>query len=161
MIKQLATLTFLFAASSAHADGYSTHTGIVVDVKPVYSYDQMPVRQEQCAEVQVPVYGNQPGSTGDVLAGAIIGGAIGNQFGSGSGQDAMTVLGAIVGADVAGRGGNQVVGYRYEWQCQIVETYQEQKFFHHYEVTYKNNGKYYRVNTDEMFEIGERIKVSR
>lgn len=35
------------------------------------------------------------------LGGALIGGVIGHQFGSGSGQDAATVLGAIIGASAA------------------------------------------------------------
>ena len=44
-------------------------------------------------------YSQGNASTGDVLAGAIIGGVIGNQFGKGKGNDAATVLGAIIGAD--------------------------------------------------------------
>lgn len=36
-----------------------------------------------------------------VFGGALIGGAIGHQFGGGSGQDIATVLGALIGASVA------------------------------------------------------------
>lgn len=36
------------------------------------------------------------------FGGAIIGGAIGHQFGGGSGQDIATILGAIIGASIAG-----------------------------------------------------------
>ena len=35
------------------------------------------------------------------FGGAIIGGAIGNQFGSGSGRDIATILGALIGASIA------------------------------------------------------------
>lgn len=35
------------------------------------------------------------------FGGAIIGGAIGHQFGSGSGQDVATILGALIGASIA------------------------------------------------------------
>lgn len=35
------------------------------------------------------------------FGGALIGGAIGNQFGSGSGRDVATILGAIIGGSVA------------------------------------------------------------
>jgi uncharacterized protein YcfJ len=37
------------------------------------------------------------------IAGGIIGGVIGHQFGGGSGQDAMTAVGALVGASVGNR----------------------------------------------------------
>ena len=36
-----------------------------------------------------------------VFGGALIGGAIGNQFGSGSGRDVATVLGALIGGSLA------------------------------------------------------------
>ena len=35
------------------------------------------------------------------FGGALIGGAIGNQFGSGSGRDVATILGALVGGSIA------------------------------------------------------------
>ena len=42
------------------------------------------------------------------FGGALIGAAIGNQFGSGSGRDVATVLGAIVGGSVASDSQNRV-----------------------------------------------------
>lgn len=159
-MKHLLPIALIFAATSAFADGYSEKRGVVVDVEAVYGTAYTPVVQERCFEQQVPVYGNRQGSTGDVLAGAIIGGAIGNQFGGGSGQDAMTVLGAIVGADVAGRPRQQVVGQTYEWRCEMVEVQEETRVFHHYQVTYRMNGKHYRVNTDRLFEVGQRITIN-
>lgn len=159
MIKNILTIAIIFGATAASADGYSSRQGIVVDVEPVYSTDYTYVTQEQCSEQRVPVYQNRQGSSGDVLAGALIGGAIGNQFGSGDGKDAMTVLGAIVGADAAGRPRQEVAGYVSEWRCDIVEIPQETRMFHHYQVTYQVDGLYYRVNTDRIFEIGQRIIV--
>jgi uncharacterized protein YcfJ len=160
MIKTiLATTAILFGASTACADGYNSRQGIVVDVEAVYSTDYTYKTQEQCFEQRIPIYGNTQGSTGDVLAGALIGGAIGNQFGSGDGKDAMTVLGAIVGADTAGRNRRAVVDYVYEWRCELVEIPQETRMFHHYQITYEVDGNYYRVNTDRIFEIGQRITV--
>lgn len=159
-MKQLLTIAMIFAASSASADGYSQKQGVVVDVEAVYGTDYKYVTQEQCSEKRVPIYGTTGGSTGDALAGAIIGGAIGNQFGSGSGKDAMTVLGAIIGADAASKPRRGVVDYTYEWRCELVEIPQEIRTFHHYQITYKMNGKYYRVNTDRIFEVGQRIVIN-
>ncbi|WP_345315688.1 glycine zipper 2TM domain-containing protein [Ferrimonas gelatinilytica] len=49
-----------------------------------------------------------------VFGGALLGGLIGNQFGSGSGRDVATVLGALAGAGVADRRspGYNMVQYR-------------------------------------------------
>ena len=160
MIKNILPIAVVFCAPSALADGYSSHQGVVVDVEAVYSNSYTYVVQEQCFEQQVPVYQNRQGSTGDVLAGAIIGGAIGNQFGGGSGKDAMTVLGAILGADSAGRPRQAVAGYVSEWKCETVEIPQETQLFHHYQVTYKMNGNYYRINTDRIFEVGQKITIN-
>jgi uncharacterized protein YcfJ len=159
MIKTLLATTIVFIATSAYADGFAETRGVVVDVEPVYSTRYASSVQEQCFEQKVPVYGyNQP-SSGDVLAGALIGGAIGNQFGGGSGKDAMTVLGAIVGADAAGRGSNGVVGYTSEWRCQLVDVPQETRSFEYFLVTYESRGRYYQVETDQLFEVGQRIKI--
>jgi outer membrane lipoprotein SlyB len=40
------------------------------------------------------------------FGGALIGGVIGNQFGSGSGRDAMTILGSFAGGAIARNSGN-------------------------------------------------------
>lgn len=80
---------------------------------------------EKCGEVQVPEYGvlDRPASDGEVLGGAVIGGVVGNQFGKGDGKAAMTILGAIVGGNVAANQRKQepvVTGYRTEYRCQTV-----------------------------------------
>lgn len=161
MIKNALTISAIFFATGAMADGYNTRQGIVVDVEPVYSNYQTHVVQEQCFNQQVPIYQNHHGSTVDALAGAIIGGAIGNQFGGGSGKDAMTVLGAIIGADAATRPSTKIVGYINEWRCEMVKVPQNNRMFHHYQVTYKMDGRYYRLNTDELFEVGQRIVINQ
>ena len=74
--------------------------------------------------VDVPVYGmiNRPASSGEVLGGAIIGGLIGNQFGKGDGNTAMTALGAIVGGSSAGERKTErvIVSYNKERRCTTV-----------------------------------------
>ena len=159
MIKQLLSFTILFAATAANADGYAPKSGIVVNVESVYSTTYIPKLQEHCFETQVPVYGQTHGSSGDALLGAIIGGSIGNQFGGGSGKDAMTVLGAIVGVNEATRPSNKVVGYTNEWRCEMVAVNQETRIFRHYQVTYKLNGQYHRVNVDRPFKVGQSITI--
>ena len=103
-----------------------------------------PITERVCQLVDVPVYGGGA-STGDTIVGAIIGGAIGNQFGGGSGRDAATVLGAIVGADVANKNaqGNRIVGYRQEQQCQNVTTYTttQEEVYSHSTIVWREGGR--------------------
>ena len=126
-----AALTTLVATSALAGgsdvtikDHYKTHT-----VKT-------PNQQYVCHDVQVPIYGKTgDASTFDTLGGAVIGGVIGNQFGGGSGKDALTILGAIAGADYANKNLKRegIVGYRTEERCKVHttwETYTEQRYSH-------------------------------
>lgn len=106
-----------------------------------------PYTTHECRNVQVPVYGRSQGNAGDALIGAIIGGAIGNQFGSGSGKDAMTVLGAIAGVE-SSKNGQKIVGYREERQCSEVIQYKSDtvREYSHSTVTFFYNGNTYTVD---------------
>lgn len=166
MFKSLAfAATLAMVATSAVADGYAVPqgtvpTGLIVQVEPVFVYNSVPQTQEQCTQVQVPVYGGygQPGA-GNVFAGAIIGGAIGNQFGNGQGNDIATVLGAIVGANVASQPRVGVVGYTSEYQCNLVTVNVETQTITHYRVTYEYNGRYHTISTRNPLLVGQRILV--
>lgn len=144
MTKIFATTLLLISTTPAFSD---TVRGTVEDHFR-YVTNSTPRTERVCQDIQVPVYGQGPASTGDALAGAIIGGVIGNQFGNGSGKDAMTVLGAIVGADVANKNGSrQVVGYTTETRCenQTVYVSTEQRVYSHSTITFIENGKSYTV----------------
>lgn len=171
MLKHLVCATAMaMSVTAASADGYAVPsnavpTGLIVSVEPAYVYSSIPQTQEQCAQVQVPVYGGygQPygNNVGNVFAGAIIGGAIGNQFGNGQGNDVATVLGAIVGANVAARPQQQVgiVGYTTEYQCNLVTTNVQGQSITHYRVTYEYNGTYHTINTRNPLLVGQRILI--
>lgn len=118
-------MTVLASAANAGQTVYATVMSVTQSTAAVY----VDVPVQTCQEIQVPIYRTYrtAPNSGDVLAGAIIGGIIGNQFGSGSGQDAMTALGAIVGANSAnGRTHQEVVGYQTEYQCSTRHTTQLQ-----------------------------------
>lgn len=145
MKKILATAgCFMIMSTSAFSD---TVRGTVED-HFTYVNQSVPTTERVCSNVNVPVYGNSTASTGDALAGAIIGGVIGNQFGNGSGRDAMTVLGAIVGADVANKNGSrQIVGYTTETRCENQTVYinNRQQVYSHSTITFIDNGRTYTV----------------
>lgn len=81
----------------------------VVEVQPKY----ITTYTKQCYIEQVPVTRTAPQGgvldgvggalkgDGDALAGAIIGGVIGNQIGGGDGKKAATVAGVIIGSNMA------------------------------------------------------------
>ena len=87
-----------------------------------------------------------PLGPGEVLGGSIIGGVIGNQFGSGQGKDAMTILGAILGANSQSvQQGNQVTGYTVERRCTDNVSYdsQTQEVYSHSTIRFTVNGYRY------------------
>lgn len=157
----LASAVTALTVNSAFAESNRQPKGIITAIDPQYEivYIDTPVRE--CVEVQVPIYGQGQATTGDTIVGAIIGGAIGNQFGSGSGKDAMTVLGAIAGADVANKNGRkQIIGYTTEQQCSVVTQTVQQQQIRNYLITYEWNGIYGQSYTTNEYYIGQKIPVN-
>ncbi|WP_057830229.1 glycine zipper 2TM domain-containing protein [Colwellia sp. TT2012] len=99
------------------------------------------------------------------FGGALIGGAIGNQFGGGSGRDIATVLGAVIGGSIANnRSQDKTVVIRLvelmieldcaEQHCQqfmVIQDYDQQMVFHRQDAVrmiYLANGN---VRIDKQF----------
>lgn len=150
-------------AVPAYADGFGSDLPTVVAVKPKYetTYEYQDV--QVCQDVSVPMYGqyiDNP-SDGDVAAGAIIGGAIGNQFGEGDGKTAMTILGAIVGADRASRPRvhSGVTGYTVETQCHYETQEIPSTIQTGYIVTYEQYGYFHKAFMTKKPRIGSTIKI--
>ena len=131
--KTLITTALLVLATPALAETVNDHYKTVIE--------QTPYRVEVCKDVQL----QGQASTGDTIFGAIIGGAIGNQFGGGKGKDAATILGAIVGADVANKNGKKPGGT--QRQCQVETRYEERQreVYSHSTVTFVSDGREYTV----------------
>ena len=129
----ITTTALLVLATPALAETVRDHYKTVIE--------QTPYSVEVCKDVQV----RGQASTGDTIFGAIIGGAIGNQFGGGKGKDAATILGAIVGADVANKNSNKPGSV--QRQCQIETRYEERRreVYSHSTVTFSTEGKKYTV----------------
>ena len=108
---------------------------------------QTPHVSQQCRVEQVPIYGTvqQHGSTSDTLIGAVVGAAVGRQFGGGSGRDAATAAGALIGGARGYQGStfSGVVGYRQEQRCFDSTTYSTstQRQYSHSIVTFDENGR--------------------
>jgi uncharacterized protein YcfJ len=162
-MKKLAlTLALVILSATVATAETRTVYGRVTHVEPIYTSTYVDVPETVCYDVEVPVTGRTSASTGDVLAGAIIGGAIGNQFGGGSGKDAATVLGAILGADVANKNGRSVVtGYRVERQCSTQYVSDIQNQISGWTVYYRWNDVTGSFNTNrDNYVVGDRIQLN-
>lgn len=155
-MKTILTATLLALSSTpVLADSYNTQNMVtILEVIPRYTEHPREIVQQVCYQEQIPVRRHSDG--GDVLTGALIGGAIGNQFGSGDGKDAMTILGAIVGAN-AGSNSRPVVGYETVQNCHNEVTVDYVTEFSHYTVIFLERGQRYRVDTTYDFFVGEKV----
>lgn len=119
----------------------------VVDVEPIIRYVTVERPRRECWQEVVYEPVNRTGIAGPTIAGGIVGAAIGRQFGSGSGRDAMTLIGSIAGAAVAHEravrnqavsGGTRAVTVD---RCEVVpERYTEERI-DGYRVTYVYDGR--------------------
>lgn len=129
----ITTTALLVLATPAFAETVRDHYKTVIE--------QTPYSVEVCKDVQI----RGQASTGDTVFGALLGGVIGNQFGGGKGKDAATILGAIVGADVANKNGKKPSST--QRQCQTETRYEEtqREMYSHSTVTFVSDGRQYTV----------------
>jgi len=158
----------LGAAPLAQADyGYASNVAgnvefaRVLDVQPLMRTVMVQVPVREC--VEVPGYSTpvQPrggqGTAGTTIAGGVIGGLVGNNFGGGNGKDAMRILGAVVGAAVGNdiareRNAARPVSYTQVQpvtQCTTRQVSRQEERFDGYHVTYEFNGRRYSTQTRE------------
>jgi len=133
----------------------------VVSVNPIYETVQISHPEERCWKERVHHRGwGHRGSYTPVIAGAIVGGVVGNQFGGGHGRDALTVAGALLGASVGNdlaKQGRRRGHVRVERHCETVDIYKEEEVLAGYRVKYRYHGKVFTTRTDT--HPGKRIKV--
>jgi len=145
MKKLLAIFTVILLSTSAMADQRSVSSATVTDhYKNVIK--QTPYNVEVCKQVQTG--SNYTNSATNELFGAILGGAIGNQFGNGDGKDAMTIFGALLGASMANDQQNAQGPIRNTTVCNVETRYQETvtKVYSHSTITFVSNGRRYNVD---------------
>ncbi len=106
-----------------------------------------------------------PGNVGSTLFGAVLGGVIGHQFGSGRGNDAATVAGALMGAAIGNDSGRRSEYGAYESteyarpvrRCETRYTTRQEERIDSYRVIYRYNGRKYA--TDTPYDPGQRIRI--
>ena len=133
----------------------------VIEAEPVTRTVRRPVESEVCWQEEVYREVPEHRSKAPQIVGAILGGIIGNQFGGGSGQDAMTLAGATLGHAIAKdsqrRKNPQKFYASLEDRCGINTEWKESRVVLGWDVTYEYQGVQYLTRMAE--EPGEQIQV--
>jgi uncharacterized protein YcfJ len=147
------------AVAENHAGTYEWAT--VVEAEPIIRIIRRPVGEEVCWQEEVYREVPERRAKAPVVFGALLGGLIGNQFGSGHGRDAMTFAGVALGSAIAKdnqrRNNPQHFYASLEDRCGINTEWQETKQIIGWDVVYEYQGETYVTRMQN--EPGERIQV--
>lgn len=140
-----------------------TDSAKVLQVKPIYDTVSVNRPETRCWNEQVRHH--RPSASDSytpTIAGAILGGVIGNQFGGGHGKDAMTaaglLLGGSLGNDYRKNTGRPHSYTTTEKRCETIDNYHETNELVGYNVKYKYRGQQYWTRMPN--DPGEYIKVN-
>lgn len=136
----------------------------VVRVTPVVRYVTVTTPVKECWDDVEHYTRTRPngGRAGKTLFGAIVGGVIGHQFGSGRGNDAATVAGSLIGAAVANGSDNRPYynTTRYSrpvTRCETNYRSHREERIDGYDVVYRYHGQKY--STRMPYDPGKRLKI--
>lgn len=137
----------------------------VISAQPIVNYVTVSTPVRECWE-ETQYYSvdrNYQRRNGSTLLGAVIGGVVGHQFGSGRGKDAATVAGTLIGAAIGNESARDRNGNSVETHARPVERcqtrYQEsrEERIDGYRVMYRYHGQKYV--TEMPYDPGNRIRV--
>jgi uncharacterized protein YcfJ len=157
-IAGLATAAALLAVSAGANAAVYDHAK-VISSRPIVRYVNVktPVRECWQDTEYYTSYEPRRHAPGRTLAGAIIGGVIGHQIGSGRGNDAATIAGSMLGAAIGHGPVRRVESSRPVERCETHYRNQREQRIDGYNVVYRYNGQKY--STRMPYDPGKRIKV--
>ncbi len=133
--------------------------GRVIDVEPIIHYATVNEPRQECRDEYVR---QQTGVAGPTAAGAVIGAAIGRQFGGGHGRDLATAAGAVAGGVIANQRAQRNHGDDYREvpveRCWVVNDRVRERVVDGYNVTYVYQGRQYLTRT--ATPPGDRIQIA-
>ena len=155
------------AISGAAVSGQSfVDKARVIEAQPQYETVEVANPVTECWTERVARNDYRRGGYTAPLAGGIIGGVVGNQFGGGRGKTVLTVAGALLGASI----GNDHNNARYRGRrgvervqrCETIDRYEQEQQLTGYRVKYSYEGQTYYTQTAEYPGkfIPVRVKVS-
>ena len=139
----------------------------VISVEPIVRYVTVTTPVRECwQDTEYYTAYHRPAGLGvKTLFGAIIGGVVGHQFGSGRGNDAATIAGSMIGAAVASDAAYEGDDARYSSsryarpvrRCETSSSSHQEERIDGYKVLYRYNGRKYMTETP--FEPGNRLRI--
>jgi len=137
-------------------------TARVTHVEPLYTSVRVATPQRECSQRSYRRNDHSQKSYTSTIAGSIVGGVVGNQFGGGSGKKIMTVAGALLGGSVGRDLGYQSPSSSYSnydrgEECHVTQRYHQEERINGYSVTYRYQGQLY--TTEMGRHPGKRIPV--
>ena len=99
ILKSIVGISFFITSQLTFAGSF-VDSATVNSVEKVYEQYKVEEPYQDCY-IQETLQQSGDGSATNEIMGAILGGAIGNQFGEGDGNDAMTLAGIFLGASIA------------------------------------------------------------
>ena len=161
------TLAAIGLSAPAFADRHRAQYDYarVISSEPIIRYVTVRTPVRECWE-DVEYYTvdrRAPGTGASTVVGAIVGGVIGHQFGSGRGNDAATVAGTLIGAAVGHDSAQRRHGYsavqysRPVQRCKTVVRHHEEERIDGYRVVYRYNGQKY--STRLPYDPGRELRV--
>ena len=98
ILKSIVVISFFITSQLSFAGSF-VDSATVTSVEKVYKQYRVDEPYQDCYIKETLQSGD--GSATNEIMGAILGGAIGNQFGEGDGKDVMTLAGIFLGASIA------------------------------------------------------------
>ena len=141
----------------------------VLNVEPIVNYVTVTKPVRECWEdTQYYTVDHRPAGVGaKTIFGAILGGVVGHQFGSGRGNDAATVAGTMIGAAIANDAARRTAVSRGDYyssrysrpvrRCETTYSSYEEERIEGYKVLYSYNGRKYLTETP--YEPGSRLRI--
>ena len=141
IFKSIVVISFFIVSQLTFAGSF-VDSATVTSVEKVYKQYMVDEPYQDCYIKETIQNGD--GSATNEIMGAILGGAIGNQFGEGDGNDAMTLAGIFLGASIANdaekaNAANQVVVS--QEVCENKVRQKIEKRLSHYKVTVDYDGR--------------------
>ena len=147
-MKKLLMASTILAISTSCASAY-TRVAKVIFVEDTSYTETSYIDERVCRQETITTNGGSP------LAGALIGGALGNQFGQGQGKDAMTFMGALIGMDHENR---KRKTSRVENVCEIVSR-PVQNIVNGYVIYWKRDEQRGYFFSDFKYPVGDNVYV--
>jgi uncharacterized protein YcfJ len=161
MIKPLIFIAFAASSISPAVASSNYAWADVIEAEPVTRIIRRPVETEVCWQEEVYREIPQRRSKAPKIVGAILGGLIGNQFGGGSGRDAMTLAGATLGHAIATDSQRRAHPQKFyaslEDRCGVNTEWRESRQVLGWDVTYEYQGVTYLTRMAD--EPGNQIQI--